>query len=66
MVPIEMRGGIGARSGEGWVDVILMYKGNVGEFCLNCESIGGLGECNGVCAVEIALMHFYVLASNLM
>lgn len=23
-----------------------MYKGNVGEFCLNCKSIG-VGECNG-------------------
>lgn len=42
-----------------------MYKGNVGEFCLNCKSIG-VGECKGVCAVDIALMHFYILASNLM
>lgn len=23
------------------VEFILMYKGNVGEFCLNCKSIGG-------------------------
>lgn len=65
MVLIEMRGGIGARSGGGWGLFILMYKGDVGEFCLNCKSTG-VGECNGVCAVDIALMHFYILASNLM